>query len=73
MGVKTALSGVTLTAGDLQKAELISADPVGLMSEAVIKCQELIDLLTFIVGDIMTPASDSANISTLNTQISALG
>jgi len=72
MGVKTVLAGITLNAADLTQAEKISADPNGLMQQAQEKCAELIDLLGFIVADILTPASDAANIATVNTQITNL-
>jgi len=42
------------------------------MQQAQEKCAELIDLLGFIVADILTPASDAANIATVNTQITNL-
>ncbi|MGA3114861.1 MAG: hypothetical protein ABSF90_10575 [Syntrophobacteraceae bacterium] len=68
----TTLNGITLTAGDKTQAESIGADITGLMAEAATKCQELIDLLTFIKTDILTPASDSSNASTFATEITAL-
>ncbi len=72
MGVKTVLAGITLTGGDLTQAETIGSDVKGLLVEAQLKCQELIALLNFINNDILTPASDSGNASTITAQITAL-
>lgn len=72
MGIKTALAGITLTAGDITQAESIGTDAKGEMLNAQLKCQELTALLNFLITDVLTPASDAGNISTLNTQITAL-
>jgi hypothetical protein len=72
MGVKTNLAGITLSAADVKQAEAISTDINGMMAEAQTRCQELSAMLTFMVNDILTPAGDSANASTLTTQINAL-
>jgi hypothetical protein len=44
----------------------------GLFALAELKCQELETLLNFIVTDILTPAGDTANASTLTTEVTAL-
>jgi thiamine biosynthesis lipoprotein ApbE len=72
MGVKTNLAGITLTAADITKAESLSTDLPGMMAEAQTRCQELTVLLNYIVNDILTPAGDSANASTITTQVNAL-
>jgi hypothetical protein len=72
MGVKTTLAGISLSNTDIQDAEKISADLNGQLEIAEVKCAEVINLLNFIITDILTPAGDSANITTLQNQISAL-
>jgi hypothetical protein len=72
MGIKTALAGITVSAGAITQAETIGSDLNGLMAEAQTRCQELTALLNFIKNDILTPASDSSNATTLGTQITAL-
>jgi hypothetical protein len=72
MGVKTTLAGVTLTAADITQAETLGIDAKGLMLTAAAKCDDLKQLLSVLVTDVLTPASDAANITTLNAQITAL-
>lgn len=72
MGIKTALAGITLTAGDITQAETIGTDAKGEMLNAQLKCQELTVLLNYLITDVLTPAGDSSNVTTLNTQITAL-
>jgi hypothetical protein len=72
MGIKTTLAGITLTAGDKTAANAAGIDVVDMMNLAQLKCQELTNLLNVIINDVMTPASDSTNITTLNTQITNL-
>lgn len=73
MGVKTALAGITFTTGGKNQATIATADLTGLMLGMQLKCQELIAEMNYIVSDILTPAStESANITTINSQITAL-
>jgi uncharacterized protein (UPF0147 family) len=72
MGVKTVLAGITPSSTDIQQAASTGADLTGLMEEAQVKCAELIEQLTYIVNDVLTPAGDSGTISTINAQITAL-
>jgi len=72
MGVRTTLLGVTLTAGDITQAETLGTDIKGCMALAELKCQEVIVLLNYLVNDVLTPAGDTANASTLTAQVTAL-
>ena len=72
MGVKVTLAGVTLTAGDITQAETLGIDAKGPMVVAQAKCDDLKQLLSVLVTDVLTPASDASNITTLNAQITAL-
>jgi hypothetical protein len=72
MGVKATLAGVTLTAGDITQAETLGIDAKGLMGVAQAKCDDLKQLLGALVNDVLTPAGDSTNATTLTNQITAL-
>jgi hypothetical protein len=72
MGVKATLLGITLTAGDITQAETLGIDVKGLMTTAQAKCDDLKQLLSVIINDVMTPASDTTNATTLTNQITAL-
>lgn len=73
MGVKTTLAGVTFTATGKSQAETIGCDIAGTYAEAQNKIIEAIVLLNFLVADVLTPAgTESANITTINAQITAL-
>ena len=72
MGVRTALLGVTLTAGDITQAEQLGTDIKGAMALAELKCQEITVLLNYLVNDVLTPAGDTTNAATLTNQITAL-
>lgn len=73
MGVKTSLAGITFTTGGKNQAEIAGADLTGLIAECQLKCQEAVAVLTYLVNDVLTPAgTESANITTINTQITAL-
>jgi hypothetical protein len=72
MGVKTTLAGITFTAGDKTQAEALGTDLTGFMELCTLKCQELTEMLTFLNTDILTPAGDSSNASTITTQITNL-
>ena len=72
MGVKATLLGVTLTAADIAQAETLGIDVKGLMLTAGAKCDDLKQLLGVIINDVLTPAGDSTNATTLTTQITNL-
>jgi hypothetical protein len=73
MGVKTALAGITFTATGLQKAQAIGCDMPDLMLGINLTIAELQQKLNFLVADVLTPAgTEGANITTINTQLTAL-
>jgi hypothetical protein len=72
MGVKTNLAGITLTVGDKTQAALLGIDAVGLLAEAQLKMQEATQMLNVLITDVLTPASDAGNITTINTAITAI-
>ncbi len=73
MGVKTNLAAITFTAGGKSQAELVGTDLAGTFAETQNKIAEVITLLNFLVSDVLTPSgTESANISTINTAITAL-
>ena len=72
MGVKTALNGITLTGTDITTAEAKGIDVKGMMALAATQAEQLSDLLNVIVTEVLTPASDAGNITTVNAQITAL-
>lgn len=72
MGVRATLAGITLTAGDKTQMATLGIDAAGLLALAQLKCQEAIQALNVLVTDVLTPASDAGNITTVNAQITAL-
>jgi hypothetical protein len=72
MGVKATLAGVTLTAADISQAEALGIDVKGMMATAQTKCDDLKQLLGVLISDVLTPAGDTTNASTLTAQITAL-
>jgi hypothetical protein len=72
MGVKTALAGITLTDDDIAQAETLGIDAKGILVGAQAGCDDIIAKLNVLVNDVMTPASDSDNATTLGTEITAL-
>jgi hypothetical protein len=73
MGVKTALTGITFTTGGKNQAEIAGCDINGTMQEIELHCAEMIAQLTYLVNDVLTPSgTEGANITTINTQITAL-
>jgi hypothetical protein len=72
MGVRANLAAITLTAGDITQAESLGIDAKANLALAQLKCQEITTLLNFLVTDVLTPASDAGNITTINTQITSL-
>jgi hypothetical protein len=57
MGVKATLAGVTLTAADIAQAEALGIDVKGMMATAGTKCEDLKQLLGFLVNYVLTPAA----------------
>jgi hypothetical protein len=72
MGVKTNLAAVVLTAGDKTQAALLGIDAAGLLAEAQLKMQEATQMLNVLITDVLTPAGDASNTTTLNTAITAI-
>ena len=73
MGVKTALAGITITATGLSTAEAAGIDIVDVLADCQLRCAEIIATITMLKTEVLTPAgTESANISTLNTQITNL-
>ena len=61
-----------MTAEDITQAETLGIDAKGLMVVAQAKCDDLKQLLSVLVSDVLTPAGDSTNSTTLTNQITAL-
>jgi phage terminase large subunit-like protein len=72
MGVKAILAGVTLTAADITQAEALGIDAKGMMATAQAKCDDLKQMLGVTITDVLTPAGDSTNATTLTNQMTAL-
>lgn len=72
MGVRAALAGITLTGGDNTQAGTNGIGAAGMLALAQLKCQEATQILNVLITDVLTPASDAGNITTINTQITAL-
>ena len=72
MGVKTNIAGLTFTNADKTQAEALGLDIAGFMAGVQLECQELVDKLNFFISDVLTPTGDSANITAINAQITAL-
>jgi hypothetical protein len=72
MGVRAILAGVVLTANDKTQAQSLGIDAAGLLAEAQLKCQEVIQICNVLISDVMNPAGDGGNVTTLNAQITAI-
>lgn len=72
MGVKTNVAGISLTGGDITQAATLGIDAKALLLEIQLHCQEATQKMNVLITDVLTPASDSSNITTLNTAITAL-
>lgn len=72
MGVKTVLAGVVLTAGDKTQMSSLGIDAAGLLALAQRKCEEVTQICNVLITDVLNPASDASNVTTLNAQITAL-
>lgn len=73
MGVKAALTGITFTATGNNKAQAVGVDMADLMLGINLGIAEIQQKLNFLVADVLTPAgTEGANITTINTQLTAL-
>lgn len=73
MGVKTALVGITFTAAGKAQAAIVGVDLADFVAGIELTCQELTQKINFLVNDVLTPAgSEASNITTMNSQITAL-
>lgn len=73
MGVKTSLAGITFTTGGKNQAAALGLDLADFNLGMQLTCQELTQKMNFLVNDVLTPAgTESANITTVNAQITAL-
>lgn len=72
MGVKTAMAGITFSAGSKAQAAAIGLDLADYVLGIQLTCQELTQKMNFLVSDITTPASDTTPGTTLGSQITAL-
>ena len=72
MGVRATLLGLTLTAGDINTAEAAGIDVKGELEIIELKLSEAIASLNTLVTNVFTPAGDSGNAATINTQITNL-
>jgi hypothetical protein len=72
MSVKSSIAGITPSAADFTQAEKLGVDLAGNMQLLQLKCDELVDLMNFLVNDVLTPAGDTGNASTLTAQVTAL-
>ena len=72
MGVRATLAGITQTAGDLSQSQTLGTDAKAQITAALLKIDETTKILRELVTNILTPASDASNITTVNAQITAL-
>jgi len=73
MGVKTAVAGITFTTGGKNAAAALGLDLADYVLGMQRQCQELTAQMNFLINDVLTPAgTEASNITTMNTQITAL-
>lgn len=73
MGVKTALAGITFTGTGKNTAAALGLDLADFVLGMQLTCQEMTQKMNFLVADVLTPAgTESSNITTINSQITAL-
>lgn len=73
MGVKAALAGITYTTGGKNQAAAVGLDINAHMAELSLGITELQTKINFLINNVLTPAGgESSNITTLNTQLTAL-
>jgi hypothetical protein len=70
VGIRTTMAGVVYSAGHLSAAQKASQDVASASSLVALHCNELIKHLGVLLAS--CPAGDTANIATLNAQITAL-
>jgi hypothetical protein len=73
MSVKTAIAGITFSSGGKNAAAAAGADLAGMIAQIQMQCDEIKAKLNYLVTDVLTPSgTEASNITTINTQISAL-
>jgi len=73
MGVKTVLTGLSISNAGKAAAENAGCDIAGILWLCEKKCEEISVSLTYLINDVLTPGGgDAGNITTLNTQITNL-
>ena len=72
MGVRANLAAITLIAGDTTQAESIGTDAKAQITAVLLKIDECTKILRELVTNVLTPASDASNITTVNTAITSL-
>ena len=73
MGVKANLAAITFTATGLTKATAVGVDMVDMIAGINLGIAEIQAKLNFLINDVLTPAgTESSNITTINTQLTAL-
>lgn len=73
MGVKANLVGITPTVNGLASGEKFGCDYAGLLEICERKLEEVSVILTYLVNDPLSGvSSESSNISTINTAITAI-
>lgn len=73
MGVQATINGLTFTTAGKNKAVAVGCDLEALRKRVSMRIDEINADLNFLVNNILTPAGgESSNISSVNTQITAL-
>ena len=73
MGVKTNLTGITFTTTGKNTAVAAGVDLAGMIAECNLGINEILAKLNYLVTDVLTPSgTETSNISTINSQITAL-
>lgn len=73
MGVKAALAGITYTTGGKNYAAGVGLDLPDTMLGLSLQIAEIQTKINFIINNVLTPAGgESSNITTLNSQLTAL-
>lgn len=62
----------TLSTSDLTVAAAAGSDVLGLIAEVNLKCQEAIQILTYLKNDVLTDAQDSTAYTAITTAITDL-
>lgn len=73
MGVQATINGLTFTTAGKNKAAAVGVDLEALRKRVSMRIDEINVDLNFLVNNVLTPAGgESSNISSINTQITAL-